>query len=242
MALEYTDDRDNRYRDDIRSAVAALMREQSRDPYSAGQPDPRLTKPDATEPAATSDPAPARPRITSRWARAPRDKAEDLSALAVAEFEASEATPHRRRASRLAGPCSLAAADPPADGVAGAPGARRRPSLRHLGLLITLTVVFLYFWVFVGVLFFTIWGILGLWLMLGHDRVVAIGQWWIARKEQRAPGTEAMLRARAQRHVARIERVTSVLPAAWQDGIALPDFSESQMPESEPLDRLQRAV
>ncbi|WP_238368202.1 hypothetical protein [Mesobacterium pallidum] len=256
MALDQAEDQDTPDEGAIRSAVAALMKEQSRDPYDAGVPEAPKASAQAAAPVSTAKKIraviedlsfpeldflqPEAPIRVGRWAQAPRSW-EDLPEPGEDAPVAPDVS--RRRSSRIAGPGRLSRAEERAvQREEGTAPARFRLRPRHAGLLVFLAVIYLYFWAVVGVVFFAVWLGLGIWLMLGHDRVEAIGARWLAGREARAPGTQEELRARAERNVGRLESFLARLPGRWQDRVMLPDFSEPQLPAGEPLNRLHRSA
>ncbi|MFG6515814.1 hypothetical protein ACGYLX_00010 [Sulfitobacter sp. 1A13496] len=87
-------------------------------------------------------------------------------------------------------------------------------------------------WLVFGVLFITVFIVLGVFLALGYDgfwqRAMALGRWYAARRPERAAALHARLDAFAIKWDAVLDR----FPEGTVDGLYLPDFGEMAAAEA----------
>ncbi len=101
-----------------------------------------------------------------------------------------------------------------------------RPTPKQIILACLALIIVLRPWLVVGVLFVTVFLVLGLFLALGYDgfwrRAMGLGRWYAARNPERAVALHARLDAFAMRWDAVLDR----FPEGTVDGLYLPDFGE----------------
>ena len=104
--------------------------------------------------------------------------------------------------------------------------AAKRPPARAVILCLLALAVVLRPWLVFGVLFITVFIVLGVFLALGYDgfwqRAMALGRWYAARQPERAAALHARLDAFAMKWDAVLDR----FPEGTVDGLYLPDFGE----------------
>ena len=108
----------------------------------------------------------------------------------------------------------------------------KRPPARAVILSLLALAVVLRPWLVFGVLFVTVFVVLGVFLALGYDgfwqRAMALGRWYAARQPERAAALHARLDAFAMKWDAMLDR----FPEGTVDGLYLPDFGEMAAAEA----------
>ena len=108
----------------------------------------------------------------------------------------------------------------------------KRPPARAVILSLLALAVVLRPWLVFGVLFVTVFVVLGVFLALGYDgfwqRAMALGRWYAARQPERAAALHARLDAFAMKWDAVLDR----FPEGTVDGLYLPDFGEMAAAEA----------
>ena len=102
----------------------------------------------------------------------------------------------------------------------------KRPPARAVILSLLALAVVLRPWLVFGVVFVTVFVVLGVFLALSYDgfwqRAMALGRWYAARRPERAAALHARLDAFAMKWDAVLDR----FPEGTVDGLYLPDFGE----------------
>ena len=203
-----------------------------------GLPDLAAAAPEMPKPAAPKPSLGA--KLTSKFRRAP--KAAPVAAAAAAPRQAAP----QQAAPQHAAPRQAAAAPTSALGLkleaAKAKVLGYRPTRKHIFWGAFALLVLLRPWLVVGVLFLSIFVLIGVFLILGYDgfwqKSMSLGRWYARRN----PDRSLELHRKLDQFAVRWDMILDRFPEGSVDGLYLPDFGDLAEAEARHEEAMERRL